>query len=182
MNKFLKLLCSIPVILIVMYFLPFLGICLLLFRYYVYRGRKIYKAPIWMIIISLILLIPYIANYVSGIIQIKIPYIDIIMTSNIYTKLLSYSKFLFTVGIIFIIVSSIVSNIVSKLSSKINSGVKEYMRQDAEIREKNDLKIKEKQERAKTTHAVKCSKCGGDNIIYEDVGVCKFCRNPISYK
>ena len=44
-NKFFKLLCSLPVVLIVLYFIPFLGICLILFRYYVYRGNKYYKTP-----------------------------------------------------------------------------------------------------------------------------------------
>ena len=39
-NRLFKLLCSIPVILVFLYFIPFLGICLMLFRCYIYIGRK----------------------------------------------------------------------------------------------------------------------------------------------
>ena len=39
-NSLFKLLCSIPVILVFLYFIPFLGICLMLFRCYIYKGKK----------------------------------------------------------------------------------------------------------------------------------------------
>ena len=36
---------------------------------------------------------------------------------------------------------------------------------------------KEKQTRAKNTHAVKCPHCGEVNIITSQTGTCKYCRN-----
>ena len=56
-NIFLKLLSSLPVILIFLYFVPFLGICLLLMRCFVYTNKKI-STPIVMIVIGGLILIP----------------------------------------------------------------------------------------------------------------------------
>ena len=49
-----------------------------------------------------------------------------------------------------------------------------------EVSEKNDMKIKEKQETAKNTKVVYCPFCGGDNIIVGKTGKCKYCRKSIS--
>ena len=47
-NLFIKILCSVPVILVVLYFIPFLGICLLLFRRFVYQNKTIKTYPIYL--------------------------------------------------------------------------------------------------------------------------------------
>ena len=39
-NLLLKFLSSLPLILIMLYFIPFLGICLILFRYFVNDNKK----------------------------------------------------------------------------------------------------------------------------------------------
>ena len=39
-NKLFKLLASIPVILLCLYFIPFVGVCLIGLRYFVYRNNK----------------------------------------------------------------------------------------------------------------------------------------------
>ena len=36
-REIFKILTSIPVILIVLYFIPFLGVCLIIFRYFIYK-------------------------------------------------------------------------------------------------------------------------------------------------
>lgn len=91
-NKFFKLLCSLPVVLIVLYFIPFLGICLILFRYYVYRGNKYYKTPALLFVCGILLLIPKLIDSIIKMLKldnIEIPYLNSIITSDIYTKLLS---------------------------------------------------------------------------------------------
>ena len=100
--------------------------------------------------------------------------------------LLNYSKLLITVGIIFLIISFIFRKAILRLISKLKSGVTEYIdkyeKEQRQIREKNDLIIKERREIVKNTHLVHCPNCGADNTIVGKVGKCKFCRNDISYK
>lgn len=188
-NKFFKLLCSLPVVLIVLYFFPFLGICLILFRYYVYRENKYYKTPTLLLVCGILLLIPKLTDSIIKMLKsdnVEIPYLNSIITSDIYTKLLSYSKLLVTVGIIFLILSFIFRNVFNKLSNKVNSGIRNYMEQDLkkdyEIRKENDMKMQEKREKAKNTHVVHCPYCGSDNMLTEQTGTCKFCRRKIEYK
>lgn len=188
-NKFFKLLCSLPVVLIVLYFIPFLGICLILFRYYVYRGNKYIKTPALLLVCGILLLIPKLTDSIIKMLKldnVEFPYLNSIITSDIYTKLLSYSKLLVTVGIIFLILSFIFRNVFNKLSNKVNSGIRNYMEQDLkkdyEIRKENDMKMQEKREKAKNTHVVHCPYCGSDNMLTEQTGTCKFCRRKIEYK
>lgn len=188
-NKILKLICSIPVILVLLYFLPFVGVCLIIARYFVYRSRQSYELPVVLLIVGIIILLPRGAELVLNMMKqpiTLIPYLNVVVGSELYIKLIKFSKLLITLGIITLIVSYIVKSIAlkvsSKLSSVLNDGVNTYINKEAEIKEKNDLKIKEQQERAKHTHSVKCPTCGSFNIIYEDTGTCKYCRNPISAK
>lgn len=187
-NRLLKVLCSLPILLIALYYIPFLGVCLLLFRLYLYRSNK-QKTPILLIICGGLILIPQAINYIMtmfNIVNVEIPYLNTILSSDIYEKLLGYSKLLITVGIIFLILSVIVRNIFNKVSNKLNSSIRNYMQQDLqkdyEIRKENELKMQEKREKAKNTHIVYCPYCGSDNMLTEQTGTCKFCRRKIEYK
>lgn len=187
-NKLLKIICSLPVILIALYFIPFIGICLIICRGYVYRYDKYYKLPILLIISSIVLLIPKIYEYVKNIFKLtyKIHYLDMILNNSIYTKLLSFSKLLMILGIVFIILSYILKNIFTSINNKFGMYLNSYMQQDlqkeAQIRKENDLVMQEKRERAKNTHVIHCPYCGSDNMLTEQTGTCKFCRRKIEYK
>lgn len=182
-NAIVKLLCSLPIILITMYFVPFLGVCLILFRCFAYN-KKHYSTSITLIVCGLLILLPKLVDYINHIFKspIKISYLEKILNSNIYTKFLSCSKLLIIVGVIFLILSYIANKSATKLGSSIGNYIKEQQRKDYEISEKNDLIMKEKQEKAKNTHFVKCPNCGGDNVVIGNVGKCKFCRRNIEYK
>ena len=182
-NIIVKLLCSIPAIIIATYFLPFLGIVLVLFRFLVYR-QKHYSTAITLIVLGLLFIVPKLVNYVLELTKIttKIPYLDKIITSEVYTKIISCSKILIIVGVILIIISYITNMVSTKIGSSIGNYFKEEQRKEQEISEKNDLIMKEKRETAKNTHFVKCPNCGGDNVVVGNVGKCKFCRNNIAYK
>lgn len=188
-NIFIKLLCSIPVILVLLYFIPSLGVCLILFRYFIYKRNKYYSIPITLIICGLLIVVPQAINTIIKMLKInsvEIPYLNTIITSNIYIKLLSYSKMLITIGVIFFILSFIFRNVFEKISNKLNSGIKDYiekdLQKDYEIRKENDLKMQEKREKSKNTHVVHCPYCGSDNMLTEQTGTCKFCRRKIEYK
>lgn len=188
-NKIFKILCSIPVILITLYFIPFIGVILILFRYYVYRNEKYYKTPLILLICGLLLLIPRIVNSVIKILKFNVedvPYLKVVLDSDIYLKLLSYSRYLIIVSIIFLIISFIFRNTISKINGIISSQISNYgskLQEDSyKIRKENDLIMQEKRERAQNTHVVYCPYCGSDNMLTEKTGTCKFCRRKIEYK
>ena len=187
-NLFIKILCSVPVILVVLYFIPFLGICLLLFRRFVYQNKTI-KTYILLLVCGMIILIPKTVDLIIKKLElsnIKITYLDKIISSGIYNNLLTYSRLLIILGVILIIASYIFKDLFNKLSIKLNSGIRNYMEQDLrkdyEIRKENDMKMQEKREKAKNTHVVYCPYCGADNMLTEKTGTCKFCRRKIEYK
>lgn len=186
-NKFLKFLCSIPVILIFLYFIPFLGICLTLFRFYVYKNNKYYSTSIILILIGALLLMPKAINLLLDLINLNvaIPYLNDIVNADIYANIIKYSKLLLSFGIILLIVSIIFRNLFNKITNKLSSGIGSYInkieQRDAEISRKNDMIMKEKQEKAKNTHVVNCPKCGADNIFSQKIGRCKYCRTKLEY-
>ena len=187
-NTFIKLICSIPVILVLLYFVPFLGVCLILFRYYVHRESR-FKTSILLLICGFLILIPKIVDSIIRMFNLKnieIPYLNSLIDSDIYIKLLSFSKLLIIVSIICVIISYIFSNIFNKVSNKIDTGIKDYIKQDLqkdyEIRKENDMKMQEKRERAKNTHVVRCPYCGSNNVLTEKTGTCSFCRRTIENK
>ena len=68
-NILIRMLCSIPVILALLYFLPFLGVCLIIFRYIVYYSDRRIVTPYYLISTGLIILLPklLIVNYIKWI-------------------------------------------------------------------------------------------------------------------
>lgn len=103
-NRFLKILCSLPILLLMLYFLPFLGICLLILRCFIYSNRKRITTPIILIVVAILILIPKGLNIIFNMIKFDssvIPYYEDIMNAEIYVvDLIKYSKFLLTVGVI----------------------------------------------------------------------------------
>ena len=182
-NIIVKLLCSIPIILIATYFIPFLGIILVLFRFFIYNKKR-YNTAITLIILGFLILLPRLVNFIieKAKINIKAPYLSEVINSNIYIKLISLSKILIVIGIILIIISYIGNILSEKVGKSIGNYFKEEQRKEYEISEKNDMKMQEKREIAKNTHFVKCPNCGGDNTIVGNAGKCKFCRQDIEYK
>lgn len=184
-NILVKLLCSIPVILILLYFVPFLGICLIIFRYIVCDSRSNRKIPYYLIFSGLIILIPKLLNYLFNILKYKcnIEYFNIIIDSNLYNnEFIKYSKLLIITGIVFLIISYIVNLLFIKAKGYVQSHIEEKNERDYEISKKNDLIMKEKREKAKNTNVVICPYCGADNMLSTKTGICKFCRRKIENK
>ncbi|MBE6149194.1 MAG: hypothetical protein E7170_00540 [Firmicutes bacterium] len=179
-SKFLKLISSIPVILIVLYFLPFLGICLTVLRCFVHRKGKLLDFSKILILVGILILVPKGVQMLFNLVNFEFNYLNDLINLEIYNKLIKYSKFILTYGIILIIIYSIFKGAFDKLKSGIGSYIEQTEKTNYEISKENDLKIKEKQERAKTTRAVHCPFCGGDNILTEKTGKCKFCRRTLS--
>ena len=185
MFKLLRLLSSIPIILVFLYFIPFLGICLILLRCFMNVDKKKYFISLYLIIAGVLILIPKIVNIVLDFIKVDvsgIPYFEEIVTSDLYGKLLNYSKLLFCVGIILLIIIYVFQSLFQKTQNSFKSYVRNHEQRNAEIYRKNDMEIKLKQERAKNTSVVHCPHCGADNILTSKVGRCKYCRRSLNSK
>ena len=189
-NYLFKFLSSLPVILIALYFIPFLGICLILLRYFMYDNKKRISTPIYIVEVGILVLIPKALSLILNVAKVdlnKIPYLSDIVNAELYNvNFMNYSKRLICVGVIFLIISFVLKSIFDKVSSKLNSEVRNYIsetqRRDAEISKQNDMKMKIKQEKAKNTSYVKCPNCGSDNLLEGKFGTCKYCRRELENK
>lgn len=186
-NILIRMLCSIPVILALLYFLPFLGVCLIIFRYIVYYSdRRRIVTPYYLVSTGIIILIPKLLKFIFNSFEYNadnIPYFNKIINSELYkVNFIDYSKRLITVGIIFLIISSIVSMIVDKAKNSVRSYIENQEKRNAEISRKNDMIMKEKREIAKNTNVVICPYCGADNMLTAKTGTCKYCRRKIESK
>ena len=108
-NLLFKILASLPIILLMLYFIPFLGIILILFRFFVYSNKKI-STSIYITLVGILILIPKIIYFILGIFKIDIntiPYLQDVLNSDLYNiNFINYSKLLICIGIIFLIISS----------------------------------------------------------------------------
>lgn len=181
-DKIIKILCSLPIVLITMYFVPFLGICLLILRYFVYGNNKRYSVSIYLIVVGIFILIPKLIYEILKLFNNKIPYLNEIVNSNTYIKLIDYCKFLFILAVILLIISFVLKKAIDKLRNFISSYIYKHEKILTEVSKENDMKIKLKQEKAKNTQVVFCPHCGADNILTENVGNCKYCRRKIQAK
>ena len=189
-NLLFKILSSLPIILIALYFIPFLGVCLILLRYFMYDNKKRISTPIFIVGVGFLILIPMGLDFILDMAKVDIstiPYLNDIVSAELYNvDFINYSKRLICIGVIFLIISFVLKTIFDKVSSKLNSGIRNYIsetqRRDAEISKQNDMEIKIKQEKAKNTSYVKCPNCGSDNLLGEKFGTCKYCRRKIENK
>lgn len=189
-NLLFKILSSLPVILIALYFIPFLGVCLILLRCFMYDNKKRISTQMYIVGVGILVLIPKALNLILDVAKVDIttiPYLKDVISAELYNvDFINYSKRLICVGVIFLIISFVLKTIFDKVSSKLNSGIRNYInetqRRDAEISRKNDMEIKIKQEKARNTSYVKCPNCGSDNLLGEKFGVCKYCRRKLENK
>lgn len=186
-NKvFLRLLVSIPVILIFLYFIPFLGVCIILLRYLAFSNQKRNYIPISLIGVGILFLVPkgleivfHFLNFDSSV----IPYFNDFIHHEVYcVNLINYSKFLIILGIVFLIISYAFQSLFQKFENFLRGYISNQEKMNSEIYQKNDLIMQEKREKARNTHVVICPYCGADNILTARVGKCKFCRKGIQVK
>ena len=184
-NLLFKILASLPIILLMLYFIPFLGIILILFRFFVYSNKKI-STSIYITLVGILILIPKIIYFILGIFKINIntiPYLQDVLNSDLYNiNFINYSKLLICIGIIFLIISFALTAIFNRLNIGILNYISKQEKMDTKISRENDMKIKIKQEKAKNTSYVKCPYCGSDNLLSEKFGICQYCRRKIENK
>jgi len=86
-NFWIRLLTSLPIILLLLYYLPFLGICLLLFRYFFSRLKMRFFTSFFLLVFGLVLLIPNGILMISRLIEkdiVKSLYLTDVVNSLFY--------------------------------------------------------------------------------------------------
>ena len=186
-----KILCSLPVILLFLYFIPFIGVCLIILRgvFYSYErsfnNEKHFSLSSMFITIGLVLFIPNIMDQILKYITVEntsFLFLHDFVSSTMYGKLFSYGQLLFCLGILSFIISYIFKHFSVKLSYYLKSYILNQEKKMMDVSKTNDMEMKLKQERATHTHVVFCPSCGADNILTEKVGKCKYCRTYLEYK
>ena len=81
-NIIMRLLTSIPVICIFLYFIPFLGIILTILRKFIHTSKK-YSTSVFLIVFSIVLLIPKAFEIVLNLFSFELPYLNDIVNSNV---------------------------------------------------------------------------------------------------
>jgi len=173
-NFLVKIICSVPVILVVSYFSKILGVLLVIFRLITVRESK-YTLPSTLIGLGLIILIPQGLHMINS----DIPYVNDILALEIYPKLFSYSKFLLILGVILLMVSYIIQDSSRRINNHISNYVNKQAENDYNISKENDYRMRQKQEESKYTRIIKCPHCGANNTIKDKVGICSHCRCPL---
>ncbi len=174
-NTITNILLSIPVILIVLYFIPFLGVIMIFARNIILKG-KTSTTSIIMIITALLIYIPKLINIINKDI------VKTIIENEYYTKLINYSNFILITGIIIYLLNIIIEKLINNSKSKLNQILNDYTNKTVSANQKNDYIIKEKQLKAKKTNTVTCKKCGATTIASKAFIKCKYCRTPIENK
>lgn len=179
-NVLLKLLSSLPAIFIFLYFIPFLGICLLILRLFTNSKKK--QTIISLIVLGILSFIPKFINSLFNLIKLNVPYLNDLVSSDIYNQLFGYGKFVLTIGIIAYILNILLNKLFNKTGNYLKSYITNQEKKNYEISKQNDMEIKEKQLKAQNTHVVRCSKCGATNMITSSTGKCQYCRNDLEYQ
>ncbi len=181
-----KLICSIPVLLVTLYFVPPLGVILTIARLFIYGTYNYYRVPMALLICALLFLAPrayeLLQQNIDGI-PVFQPFIDF-RGHALYPKFTDFGRFVSIFSIIMIIATFALKKVINAFSQAIR------LAQVASREQKpsnNQTKIMQK-EGAKTDpsdqstpHVVKCPSCGKVNSITGTVGKCKSCRNPIEW-
>lgn len=115
-NKFIKIICSLRVIFISLYFIPFLGICLGILRQFIYTNKSKSSTSISIITLDILILIPMLLNLILNLVNVNINEFNLneIIESKIYVNLVNYSKFLPCFGIILLISSFVFKSLIEK--------------------------------------------------------------------
>ena len=168
MNIIVKIITSLPVILICLYFMPILGIILSIYKTLVFKNKRT-SFTISLTIIGILLFI-----FDKYDLQEYVTYINLFDYD-----ILTYSKRLIILGVVLLLISHLLKIIASKVTNKIFNYINKTEQLNYEVSKKNNMEIKEKQEKAKNTHYVKCKSCGADNLVSSKTQKCKFCRKNL---
>ena len=181
-----KLICSLPVILVTLYFVPPIGIILTIARLFIYGSYRYYRVPAAIIVVALLCLVPRAYELLQQNFGVNIPFLQFLVDFRLhplYQKLTDFGRWV----AIFSLIMFVVSLILGKVATAV-SGALRMARMASSERSTNtnkpglthDNPAKHQTDQT-TPHVVKCPDCGKANHIIGTVGTCKSCRNAIEW-
>lgn len=185
-NKLISLLVSLPIILLFLYFIPFLGICLLIANFVVNFHKK--KNLInWHIgLAGLAFLIPKAIETILFYLKINInqvPILKDIIASNLYQQnILQYAKLLIIIGVISYIISYFIDKIYNNMRQSLHRALDRREKRMEKVTKENDMIVKKRKIRAQNTKLIECPNCGAEVLVDEYTTICPYCRSPLLNK
>lgn len=178
-NIFFNFLTSLPIILLCLYFIPFLGVCLLLVKFFRNSTRKSnISTSIIIIVFGFVILFPKISNFILD----GNSFFESFINTSLYNvRLIEYSKNLITIGVLYLLFTYLFEYLKYKFHFSMLRYILNLEKKNATISLKNDLIMKEKREKAKNTKVIYCPFCGADNLLTSKTGTCKYCRKQIKF-
>lgn len=181
-----KLICSLPVILITLYFVPPIGIILTIARLFIYGSYRYYRVPAAILVVALLCLVPRAYELLQQNFGVNIPFLQFLVDFRLhplYQKLTDFGRWV----AIFSLIMFVVSLILGKVATAV-SGALRMARMASSERSTNtnkpgltpDNPAKHQTDQT-TPHVVKCLNCGKANHITGTVGTCKACRSAIEW-
>ena len=127
-NASLKLISSLPIILLALYFIPFVGISLIILRYFIYNNRY-FEVPKALLGIGILVFIPQISLNVIKLLKLEeVTMLNDIVNSEVYASFIEYGKFLLCLGVVLIIVSVILRKVIERISFFVREYIKNETR------------------------------------------------------
>ena len=183
-----KLICSLPVLLATLYFVPPLGVILTISRYFIYGSYRYYRVPAVLLIVGCLCLAPrlyeLLQQNIGDSVPVFQPFIDF-RNHQLYQKVTDFGRFIAIFSIIMLILSQLLKNIIGKASSALrmlqeaNSNSSNSQQNKSTLTHDNPAKHQTDQT---TPHIVKCQNCGAATQIIGTVGKCKSCRKPLEWQ
>ena len=188
-----KIICSLPVLLVTLYFVPPLGVVLTIARLFIYGSYRYYRVPAVILVVALLCLAPrgyelLQQNFGESIPAFQ-PFIDF-RTHPLFAKLTDFGRWTAIFSVIMIIASlalAKVANLASQAlrmarmassASRTNAGSESSTRKTP-VMQKDGREADPSDQ--STPHVVKCDNCGKANHIIGTVGTCKACRTAIEW-
>ena len=181
-----RLICSLPVLLITLYFVPPLGVVLTIARLFIYGSYRYYRVPTAILVVALLCLVPrgyeLLQQNFGGQVPIVQPLIDF-RAHPLFTKLTDFGRWTAIFSIIMLVVSQILGKVANMASQALrmarmaNSNANSTAKKP--IMQKDGTKAAPSDQ--STPHVAKCPNCGKANQIIGTVGTCKSCRSAIEW-
>ena len=107
-----KLICSLPVILVTLYFVPPIGIILTIARLFIYGSYRYYRVPAAILVVALLCLVPRAYELLQQNFGLNIPFLQFLVDFRLhplYQKLTDFGRWVAIFSLIMFVVSLIYS-------------------------------------------------------------------------
>lgn len=180
-NKFIKFLCSIPVILIATYFSVFIGVCLLVLRVCITKNEKIFTVPVTLFLIGLLLVLS--KNFTSMFKGLEFPYISPNTVNDVLNKLPGFGKTLMILSVVYFVIAVLVKGIILIIAAFASFLALRAISKEVKEREEKEEKPNEEREvEPIEIHIMECPNCGSTVKFKGKQGTCKYCKSVVEYK